>query len=153
MNSNPGQALSTEQTPWNFRCSIPSDTSVGSGLVHSLIEEMLARGWSAREQFCVQLAFEEAITNAIRHGNRLDPNKKVDVEFRCDDQEVVIQITDEGPGFDPTQVPDPTSSDLIEVPGGRGVLLINELMTDVRYNEKGNRVTMKKMKDDPNDNS
>ena len=109
---------------------------------------MLARDWPAVEQFRVQLAYEEAIVNAIRHGNRNDPDKNVTVEFTCDYETVRIQIEDEGAGFDLKKVPDPRSEELLEVPGGRGVLLISEIMSEVKYNSKGNQITMTKVKGD-----
>ena len=129
---------------WRRETTIPSDMSVGSDLVNGLIDAMGERGWSANEIFRVQLAYEEAIVNAIRHGNRFAEDKTVDVVMHCDDEEIVIQITDMGPGFDPKSLPDPREDDRLDIPGGRGVMLIHELMSDVIYNELGNQVTMRK---------
>ena len=135
---------------WTFRREIPSDTAVGSTLVSELLDAMMQRDWPAGDMFRIQLAYEEAIVNAIRHGNRCDPDKTVTVEMSCDDDRVTIQITDQGEGFDPTEVPDPRQEELLEAPGGRGVLLINEIMSEVEYNERGNQITMIKIKgDDP----
>jgi serine/threonine-protein kinase RsbW len=133
---------------WTLRRDIPSDTSVGSGLVNELIDAMTEREWPAADLFRTQLAYEEAIVNAIRHGNQCDPDKTVTVEMRCDQDRVWIRITDEGEGFDPDSVPDPRQEELLEVPGGRGVLLIKEIMNEVRYNERGNVITMVKRKGD-----
>jgi len=108
----------------------------------------MERDWPPAELFRVQLAYEEAIVNAIRHGNGCDPEKTVDVQMICDENEVSIQITDQGGGFDPQDVPDPRSDELLEAPGGRGVLLINEIMSRVDYNETGNQITMVKIKGD-----
>ena len=146
------QIVLAASTPWEFRQVIASDTSIGSALVNELIEAMIQRDWPAAEQFRVQLAYEEAIVNAIRHGNRNSPDKTVTVIMRCDDEQVEIQITDQGTGFDPSAVPDPRSDELIEVPGGRGVLLISEIMSRVEYNDVGNQITMVKIKgDEPDD--
>lgn len=129
---------------WRRETTIPSDTAIGSDLVNGLLEAMGERGWSPTEMFRVQLAYEEAIVNAIRHGNRFAEDKTVDVIMQCDGEEILIQITDMGQGFDPSTIPDPRDEDRLEVPGGRGVMLINELMSQVCYNEQGNQVTMRK---------
>jgi serine/threonine-protein kinase RsbW len=131
-------------SPWTSRQTIPSDTAIGSELVHSLLAAMAERDWPSVELFHVQLAYEEAIVNAIVHGNRAAADKTVQVEMTCDGDSVWIQITDQGAGFDPAAVPDPTQDDLLEAPGGRGVLLITEVMSEVTYNERGNQVTLKK---------
>ena len=133
---------------WVHRTTIPSDTSVGSGLITPLLEAMSERGWPADQMFRVQLAYEEAIVNAIRHGNRFDEEKTVDVHLHCDETEVLIEITDMGSGFDPAAVPDPRDDERLDIPGGRGVMLIQELMTFVEYNEKGNHVRMRKLRSD-----
>ena len=131
---------------WTSQHTIPSDTAVGSDLVHSLLAAMMEREWPSVELFHVQLAYEEAIVNAIVHGNRSADDKTVEVEMACDGDSVWIQITDQGRGFDPSAVPDPTQGDLLEAPGGRGVLLITEVMSEVTYNERGNRVTLEKLR-------
>ena len=87
--------------------------------------------------FSIHLAAEEAIVNAIVHGNKLSADKKVHVECFVSPTTVRIEITDEGDGFKPEEVPDCTQDDRLEVPNGRGVMLIHNFMTRVEYNEKG----------------
>ncbi len=118
--------------------------TAGSQLVDTLLEEMRRQNWPEFDVLRVQLAYEEAITNAIRHGNRHSPDKTVDVTFRCGPETVTVTITDQGDGFNPESIPDPREEDLLEVPGGRGVLLIREVMSRVHYNETGNQLTMEK---------
>lgn len=136
--------MTSSDLTWKLKREIPSDTSVGSELVNELLAAMTEREWPATDLFRTQLAYEEAIVNAIRHGNRSDPEKSVKVEMACGPDRVEIQITDEGDGFDPSQVPDPREEELLEVPGGRGVLLIHEIMNHVSYNDAGNQITMVK---------
>ena len=136
---------------WTHEATIPSDTRIGSGLILRLLDAMQERGWPEHDVFHVQLAYEEAIVNAIRHGNESSEHKTVDVRMRCNDCEVVIEITDMGPGFDPDALPDPRSEERLEIPGGRGVMLIRELMTHVEYDPPGNRVTMRKLRSPPPD--
>lgn len=140
--------MMTADAPWSFSKKIPSDTSIGSGLVSELLDAMMEREWPPADMFRTQLAYEEAIVNAIRHGNKSDAAKSVHVEMHCDDERVRIRITDEGPGFDPSSVPDPRQDELLEVPGGRGVFLIHEIMSEVHYNDTGNQITMVKLKGD-----
>lgn len=133
---------------WTVQRTIPSDTAIAADFVAEVVDVMASREWPARDIFRVQLAFDEAIVNAIRHGNRFDPNKTVDVEIQCNCETIQIRITDQGAGFDPSSIPDPREDELLEVPGGRGVLLIHELMTSVQYNDVGNEVLMLKVKGD-----
>ena len=144
--------MSSGAAAWTLEREIPSDSSIGSALANELIEAMTERDWPANDLFRTQLAYEEAIVNAIRHGNRCDPEKSVNVKMTCDDQRVTIQITDQGEGFDPGSIPDPRQDELLELPGGRGVLLITDLMSEVEFNDRGNQIRMVKVKgDDPPD--
>ncbi|MDM4018560.1 ATP-binding protein [Roseiconus lacunae] len=138
--------MSSDHAAWTLRREIPSDTTIGSELVDELLAAMTEREWPSADLFRTQLAYQEAIVNAIRHGNHSDPDKTVTVEMSCDDQRATITITDQGDGFDPNDVPDPRSDELLEVPGGRGVLLINEIMNEVAYNDRGNQIKMTKIK-------
>ncbi len=139
--------MKSDNGVWSLRKEIPSDTELGSRLIDPMLAEMQSRGWSLREVLRTQLAYEEAIVNAIRHGNEFRRDKRVLVELSCEDDSLMMRITDDGNGFDPTQVPDPRQDPLLETPGGRGVLLIYETMSEVLYNERGNQVTMVMKKD------
>ena len=77
-------------------------------------------GYSKEDTFAIKLAFEEAITNAVKHGNRNDRSKRVHISYFVDERRVVIGIADEGPGFQPDCVPDPTADENLERPCGRG---------------------------------
>lgn len=125
-----------------LRETIPSTTEASSVLAGRLVDVMAQWEWPSSELFRVQLAFQEAVVNAIRHGNRCDATKTVEVQIEVAEQWVRMVITDQGHGFDPAAVPDPRDPSLLEVPGGRGVLLIRELMTQVQYNDRGNQITM-----------
>jgi len=82
--------------------------------------------------------------DAIKHGNRQDPTKRIDVELRLSPERVQIEIGDEGVGFDPASVPDPTDDRNLELPTGRGLMLMRSYMTSVQFNDQGNRVVMEK---------
>jgi serine/threonine-protein kinase RsbW len=111
-----------------------------------ILSKMQTAGFSERDIFSMRLALEEAIVNAIRHGNRGDPAKAVQIRYRVTAQEVVTEIEDEGPGFDPEQIPDPLAPENLERPTGRGLFLIRHYMTSVTFNERGNCVILCKEK-------
>jgi serine/threonine-protein kinase RsbW len=100
-------------------------------------------GYDTASGFAIRLAVEEALMNAFKHGNKSDPTKKVWVRCLVDPQVVEVEIEDEGEGFDPTAVPDPTEQDNIEIPSGRGLMLMRAYMTAVRFSPQGNRVTLR----------
>jgi serine/threonine-protein kinase RsbW len=131
----------------SIEVTIPSDLAEARR-VQSLIEEALqASAYSEHDIFSIKLALEEALVNAIKHGNQMDPDKRVFVVFQVTTQRFDIRITDEGPGFNPEDVPDPTAIENIERPCGRGLLLMRGFMTEVQYHGKGNTVSMSKVKD------
>ncbi len=111
-----------------------------------LLGEIHVIGFTDKEVFGIRLALEEALVNAIKHGNRLDPTKTVHVRYQVTHQQFTIEIRDEGPGFDPEGVPDPLNPENLERPGGRGVFLMRHYMSWVQYNEIGNCVTLCKVR-------
>lgn len=84
----------------------------------------------------------EALSNAMIYGNGRDPAKRVRVEVFVEGGRLTARITDEGSGFDPSAIPDPTLPRNLRRTGGRGIFLMRELMDDVRYNARGNSVTL-----------
>ena len=126
--------------------TIPSDLSEARLLQSRIEEALVATAYTEHEIFAIKLAVEEALVNAIKHGNQLDPDKQVVVSFQVTCERFDIRIVDEGPGFNPEEVPDPTDPANIERPCGRGLLLIRGFMTDVQYHGRGNVVTMFKLR-------
>ncbi|MFQ3581046.1 MAG: ATP-binding protein [Chloracidobacterium sp.] len=122
---------------------IPSVIARMHDLLKDLMDLLEARG-IAEPNSNIMVALDEAIANAIKHGNHEDPTKNVHVvvEFAAD--EVVFTITDEGDGFDLKSLPDPTDPSCLMRTCGRGVMLIYHLMDEVEYNARGNQVRMKK---------
>lgn len=90
----------------------------------------------------ILVATLEAVNNAIKHGNNGNPQKLVDVEIEYEGDEIRVTVTDEGNGFDPTKIPDPTMPENIEELSGRGVFLMTKLSDSIKFNTKGNSVTM-----------
>ncbi len=88
------------------------------------------------------LAVVEGVNNAIVHGNKLDINKKVQLEYIVTDKYIEFSIKDEGSGFDYTQIPDPTLPENIEKTHGRGIFLMNHLADDIEFDHNGSTVKL-----------
>jgi serine/threonine-protein kinase RsbW len=125
--------------------TIPSDTGEARKVQEQIESRLQALQVSEKEIFSVRLALEEALVNAIKHGNQLDRSKKVHISYRFLPDRLEVQITDEGCGFDPGDVPDPTAVENLERPCGRGLMLMRHYMTEVNYNDRGNSVVMAKV--------
>jgi serine/threonine-protein kinase RsbW len=99
-------------------------------------------GYPKRDLFAVRLALHEAATNAFRHGNRRDCRKNIHVRYLLTTTQVVLEVTDQGRGFDPEQIPNSISEAYLDRPGGRGLFLMRAYMTRVSFHPDGNRVTL-----------
>jgi serine/threonine-protein kinase RsbW len=113
-------------------------------LLEDVALAMAGRGYSLRDRSGVRLALEEAIVNALRHGNGYDPSKCVRVRYQVAAEGVLAEVQDEGPGFDPAAVPDPTPPEHLDRACGRGLQLMRQFMTAVRFGGRGNRVFLYK---------
>ena len=149
-----GQNILTEpmsEQPWTWTAErvIPSDTAEGKRILDEVLGQLELYRWLERDIFSVHLAMEEALVNAIKHGNGLDRSKRVRVTCKMSPERVWIQVIDEGPGFELADVPDPTAAENLERPCGRGIMLMRSFMSRVEYNETGNAVVMEKQRGDP----
>jgi len=123
---------------------ITSDLAEARRLEESLLASVDKHGYSESARFAIKLAVEEALNNAIKHGNRHDPHKTIEVRYDISDEKAVIVITDQGKGFSLASVPDPTADENLEKPSGRGLMLMRAYMDEVQHNEAGNQVYMMK---------
>jgi serine/threonine-protein kinase RsbW len=121
-----------------------SNTAETPAVVQRVLAAMTDRGYPERDCFAVRLGVEEALVNAVRHGNRRDPAKQVRVRYRITDEWVLAEVEDQGEGFDPAAVPDPRDPARRECPGGRGLFLMRHYLTGVRFLGRGNRVALSK---------
>ncbi|MAT73488.1 MAG: anti-sigma regulatory factor [Planctomycetaceae bacterium] len=126
--------------------TLPSSLAAYHDFVDDVIGRLGAAGWGDSDLFAIRMALEESISNAIRHGNREDPAKQVEVECRGDARSFWIRVCDEGDGFQPEDVPNCCDDDRLEVPGGRGLALMRAYMTKMQYNDRGNCLTMEKVR-------
>ena len=128
-----------------MKFQIPSDFASSRDVQEKILHEVEKRGFDGHGVFAIKLALEEAMINAIKHGNKLDRNKQVIVEAKVTAKEVTISIEDEGPGFDRSTVPDPTAIENLCKVSGRGLLLIESYMNSVAFSKQGRKVTMTKL--------
>jgi len=127
------------QNDWHIaRLSTTVEMAAVIGVV---LDGMTKLEYPVKALFGARLALEEAIVNSIKHGHQYDPAKVVEVRYRIGPEFILVEVRDQGPGFDPAQVPDPTARENLERAGGRGLLLIRHYATWVRFNEQGNGIT------------
>jgi serine/threonine-protein kinase RsbW len=117
-------------------------TAEAAPLLDQLAGAMAAAGYAEKECFGMRLALEEAVANAVKHGHRGDPSKRVRVRVHVTADCVLAEVEDQGEGFDRAQVADPLAPENLERGCGRGLLLMESLVTWCRFNRRGNRVTL-----------
>jgi len=122
--------------------TIPSDLDYMHSVLSYMLERVAEFGIAEPASCNLLVALDEAITNAIKHGNKSDPEKKVKIVAELSAEEARFTIRDEGDGFNPAGVPDPTDPDRLLNPHGRGILFMNHIMDEVHYNERGNEITL-----------
>ena len=139
--------FSDVQWTWYRDVELKSDsTDCTRGLLDDILNALMTNGWENKLVFGVHLSMEEALVNAVMHGNKFNPAKKVHVRVGISSNLFRAEIADEGDGFDPNRLPDPTDPDYLDKPNGRGVMLMRNFMTRVEYNPKGNAVFMEKVR-------
>ncbi len=121
---------------------MPSDVKYLDGVLDYLNERLVKMGIVGEEDSEVLIALDEAIVNAIKHGNKCDPRKAVQIVAELSAWGARFTIKDQGPGFARDEVPDPTDPARLLEPNGRGLLLINHIMDEVCYNKCGNQIQM-----------
>lgn len=121
---------------------IGHDRTAIERMCNSILAAMHSVGYADAQQFAMRLAWEEAISNAIHHGNQDRPNGRIDVAYRINSDRAYVRITDEGAGFDPDAITDPTLDENLECPTGRGLLLMRAYMTRVEIQPPGNTVRL-----------
>jgi serine/threonine-protein kinase RsbW len=138
-----------KQTPgFRRKITIPSSFSKIKYVIRQVSDFLKSLRLDDSTMFDLRLSLEEALINAIKHGNKLDKRLSIDIEFIIelmrDNNKLIVHIEDEGNGFDYQNLPDPTKEENLLKTSGRGVFLIRHLMDEVTFNKKGNRISMVK---------
>ncbi len=123
---------------------LPSDITLMNSVLEYLLDRVARLGLIKVEQSNLFVALDEAFVNAVKHGNRNDPTKLLRVTAELSAHEAIFTVEDEGDGFDVSAIPDPRDPANLFKSNGRGVLLIYNIMDEVEYSERGNRLKMVK---------
>lgn len=126
---------------------LPSDLTLMNGVLHFITERVTKLGLINATHSNLFIALDEAFVNAVKHGNKFDATKLVRITVELSAKEARFTIEDEGDGFNLKTVPDPLDPANLFKTSGRGVLLIHNIMDEVIYSERGNKVTMIKRAD------
>ncbi len=133
-----------DQDPEAIKLVIPSELQAAKESERKILDRIERHHFDETCSFAIKLALEEAITNAIKHGNRNDPSKRITLRFRVTPEEAEISVADEGGGFDPGHVPDPTLDENLNKPSGRGIMLMRAYMDEVTFGANGAEVRLRK---------
>ena len=134
----------TEQTT---RLVLPSHIEAVADAAAAVTDFIRNCGVSEELSFGIEMAVRESVTNAMVHGNQEDESKSVEVVFNCHDNELEIEVRDQGEGFDPANVPDPTNAENLLKTSGRGIFLMRTFMDEIEWRnrpEGGTAVRMTK---------
>lgn len=128
-----------------FRYTVPSDPQFIPGIVHVVAILAMEFGFEVADYATnIPLALDEAVSNAIKHGNKRDARKRVEIEGQVDGESLRIKVRDEGEGFERDHTHDPLDPANLLAPNGRGLFLIESLMDDVKYTQDGRCIEMVK---------
>lgn len=145
------QFVDKTQTVMQLREKIEFVFPSAISLMHSILDYLMKRvekvGIVNAENSNLFIALDEAFVNAVKHGNKFDATKLVKVSAEVSTVEARFTVEDEGEGFDISSIPDPLDPENLFKTSGRGVLIIHNVMDEVKYNERGNRVEMVKKSD------
>jgi serine/threonine-protein kinase RsbW len=135
-------ASMTGDSFWEIRIS--SQMSDGRREIENFVSRIEAWGVTSDESLAFRHSLHEAVVNAVRHGNGGDPSRQVRICYRFLNDDIFIEVEDEGRGFDRESVVDPTTDENRCRPGGRGLLMMRHFMNSVEYNDRGNCVSMRR---------
>jgi serine/threonine-protein kinase RsbW len=123
---------------------IPSDLMLMTSVIEYLLNRVTKLGLAQPERSNLFVALDEAFVNAVKHGNKNDPSKLLRITAELSRKEAIFTIEDEGDGFDVREIPDPCDPANLFKTSGRGVMLMYNIMDEVEYNTRGNKVKMVK---------
>jgi serine/threonine-protein kinase RsbW len=128
-----------QQDDWHVNCL--SSVQEMAAVIEAVVTVMAELGYPPKDIFGARLTLEEAICNAIKHGHQHDPTKVIEVRYCIRAGHFLVEVQDQGPGFDPSKVRDATAPESLERTCGRGLLLMRHYAAWVRHNREGNCVT------------
>ena len=143
--SSPGRKQIELTPPVHFEVMLAADVNTISPVVTWVMRLVGEMEYAAGKEFEIEMALREALANAVLHGCKADPHKKIECSVTCsEDRGILIVVRDPGEGFDPATLPCPTDEQNVFSDHGRGIYLINTLMDEVRYERNGAEIYMRK---------
>jgi len=131
--------------PAAFDVVLPAEVNSISPVVAWVMRLVGELEYASGKEFEIEMALREALANAIVHGCKADPQKKIECTVTADKgRGILIVVRDPGPGFDAASLPSPTESQNLYADHGRGIYLINKLMDEVKYERNGSEIRMRK---------
>ena len=124
------------------RMHYPSTRETINDAVALILDVARQCGCDADQEADLEIALREALANAVIHGNDEDQEKNVFVRCYGGHAMTLVLVRDEGPGFEPAEIPDPRNNDRLQLDHGRGLFLMKALMDEVQFNDRGNSVTL-----------
>ena len=134
---------SNRSMKWQRSWHVSGTHQACGNIVAEVCQAIESHGHAEVVVFAVRLALEEALANAIRHGHQGDESMQLGVEAAVDAECIDLIVCDEGRGFDPHCVPDPTRDENLMIASGRGLALMRAFMSDVHIDPPGNRIVMR----------
>ena len=144
-DSKPNASTNGQPPSAQFEVSLPADISAISPVVAWVMRLVSQLDYVAGKEFEIEMALREALANAVIHGCNSDSAKKIECSVTGSRENgVLIVVRDPGPGFDPSKLPSPTDDSNLHLEHGRGILLINKLMDEVKHEQSGTVIRMRK---------
>jgi len=137
------------KAPFSSSIVVESVPSAIVGVCRQILFKLEDSSFNKEDIFAIHLALEEALINAVKHGNKMDPTREVKIDYSISPDKIEISITDDGVGFNPESVPDPRVGKNLYRSEGRGLLLMRSYMDSVQFNQQGNCVYMVRYKEKP----
>jgi serine/threonine-protein kinase RsbW len=132
-------------SPFHFEVALSADVNAISPIVEAVLRLVEQLAYAAGKEFEIEMALREALANAVIHGCKGDPKKKIECSVTGDqDRGILIVVSDPGDGFDPAHLPSPTDGQNLFSDHGRGIFLISRLMDEVQYERNGAKIRMRK---------
>ena len=142
---SPGHNATGRTSPLQFDVALPADVNAISPVVEAVLRLVEQLAYAAGKEFEIEMALREALANAVIHGCKGDPRKKIECSVTGDEnQGILIVVSDPGNGFDPASLPSPTEGQNLFSDHGRGIFLISRLMDEVQYERNGAKIRMRK---------
>lgn len=138
----------TGNEPMRREWHVPGTREELAGVIDGVLDALRQAGHGDAAVFAVRLALEEALVNAVRHGHGGDESRRIRVVADVGGRSVHIEVVDEGAGFDPASVPDPTAEENLTIASGRGLALMRAFMSEVIVYAPGNRIALRFVLDD-----